>query len=97
MLEILQKPTQKCFTLLSFLILYVASHLYTCLDRTLWLQEDEAPRTSRQSANVGGKVVSLTHQLLLPPGDIPGTHFCYRVSRHQGYSGLEGSSMTYPP
>jgi hypothetical protein len=75
MLEILQKPTYKCFTLSSFLILYLASHLYTCLDRTLRLQEDEAPRTSRQSANVGGKIVSPTHQPPLPPGVIPGTHF----------------------
>jgi len=24
----------------------------------------------------GGKVVSLTHQLPLPPGNAPGTHFC---------------------
>ena len=24
----------------------------------------------------GGKVVSLTHRPLLPPGNIPGTHFC---------------------
>ena len=30
---------------------------------------------SRQSAHVGGKVVSLTHQQPLPPGNIPGTHF----------------------
>jgi hypothetical protein len=24
----------------------------------------------------GGKVVTLTHRLPLPPGNIPGTHFC---------------------
>jgi len=30
---------------------------------------------SRQSAHDGGKVVSLTHWLPLPPGNIPGTHF----------------------
>jgi len=24
----------------------------------------------------GGKVVSLMHQLPLPPGNAPGTHFC---------------------
>jgi hypothetical protein len=28
------------------------------------------------TAQVGGKVVSLTHWLLLPPGNTPGTHFC---------------------
>ena len=28
----------------------------------------------------GGKVVSLTHWPLLPPGKTPGTYFCYRLS-----------------
>jgi len=27
-------------------------------------------------AQDGGKVVNLTHRLLLPPGNAPGTHFC---------------------
>jgi len=27
-------------------------------------------------AQDGGKVVSLTHRSLLPPGNTPGTHFC---------------------
>jgi len=27
-------------------------------------------------AQDGGNVVSLTHQLPLPPGNAPGTHFC---------------------
>jgi hypothetical protein len=31
---------------------------------------------SRQSAHGGGKVVSPTHRPTLPPGNIPGTHFC---------------------
>ena len=31
---------------------------------------------SWQSAHEGGKVVSPTHRLPLPPGNIPGTHFC---------------------
>jgi len=31
---------------------------------------------SRQSAHEGGKVVSPTHRPPLPPGKIPGTHFC---------------------
>jgi hypothetical protein len=31
---------------------------------------------SRQSAHEGGKVVSPKHQPPLPPGNIPGTHFC---------------------
>ena len=28
------------------------------------------------TAQDGGKVVSLMHQLSLPPGNAPGTHFC---------------------
>ena len=28
------------------------------------------------TARDGGKVVSLTHRPPLPPGNIPGTHFC---------------------
>ena len=31
---------------------------------------------SRQSSHEGGKVVSPTYRPLLPPGNIPGTHFC---------------------
>jgi len=53
------------------------------VDRPLALQEVEAPIISRKLAHGGGKVVSLMHQLPLPPGDIPGTHFCLRLSRLQ--------------
>jgi len=35
-----------------------------------------------------GKVVSLTRRLLLPPGNTPGTHFCWRLSRPQGHSAI---------
>jgi hypothetical protein len=41
---------------------------------------------SRQSAHEGGKVVSPTHRSPLPPGNISGTHFCWRLSRPQGHS-----------
>ena len=41
---------------------------------------------SRQSAHEGGKVVSPTHRPSLPPGNIPGTHLCWRLSRPQGHS-----------
>ena len=41
---------------------------------------------SRQSAHEGGKVVSPTHRRPLPPGNTPGTHFCYRLSWPQGHS-----------
>jgi len=45
---------------------------------------------SRQSAHEGGKVVSLTHRPPLPPGNISGTHFCYRLSQPQGHSAAGG-------
>ena len=35
-------------------------------------------------AQDGRKVVNLTHRPPLPPGNTPGTHFCYRLSRLQG-------------
>jgi hypothetical protein len=41
---------------------------------------------SKQSAHEGGKVVSPTHQPPSAAGNIPGTHFCYRLSRPQSYS-----------
>jgi hypothetical protein len=41
---------------------------------------------SRQSAHEGGKFVSPTHRPPLPPGNIPGTHFCERLSQPQGNS-----------
>jgi hypothetical protein len=31
------------------------------------------------TAQDGGKVVSLTHRPHLPPGNTPGTHFCWRL------------------
>jgi len=36
----------------------------------------------------GGNVVSLTHRPPLPPGNTPGTHFCYRLSRPKGHSAI---------
>jgi hypothetical protein len=38
------------------------------------------------TAQDGGKVVSLTHRPPLPPGNTPGTHSCWRLSRPQGHS-----------
>jgi hypothetical protein len=40
----------------------------------------------RQSAHEGGKIVRPTHRPPLPPGNILGTHFCYRLNRPQGHS-----------
>ena len=55
---------------------------------------------SRQSAHEGGKVVSHTHRPPLPPGNIPGTHFCWRLNQPQGHSAagrimsMKNSSVT---
>ena len=46
----------------------------------------EVPRICRRSPHEGGKVFSPTHRPPLSPhtpGDVPGTHFCYRLSRPQ--------------
>ena len=40
------------------------------------------------TAQNGGKVVSLTHWPPLPPGNAPGTHFRWRLSRPQGHSAI---------
>jgi len=40
---------------------------------------------SRQLAQEGHKVVSPTHWPPVPPGNIPGTHFCWRMSQPQGH------------
>jgi hypothetical protein len=45
---------------------------------------------SRQSAHEGGKVFSPTQRPTLPPGNIPGTHFCSRLGRLQGHSSAGG-------
>ena len=51
------------------------SYPITGTDGPSGLQEVEAPGISRQSAHEGGKV-SPKHRPSLPPGTIPGTHFC---------------------
>ena len=56
-------------------------------DRTLGAQDVEAARIYRESAHKGSKVVSPTHRPPLPPtpppGDIPATYFCQKLSRSQ--------------
>ena len=66
-------------------------HLVGCLyyyckgkDKAVPLQAWTGPEGSRKlrspdfvtTAQDDGKVVSLTHRPLLPPGNTPGTHFC---------------------
>ena len=58
-------------------------------DKAIPLQAWTGPEGSwrvRQSAHELGKVVSPTHRPPLPPGNIPGTHFCKGLSQPQGHS-----------
>jgi len=60
------------------------------------LQSWSGPEGSRKlrfpdfmtTAQDGGKIVSITHRPPLPPGNAPGTHFCYRLIRPQGHSAI---------
>jgi len=51
-------------------------------------QEVKVPRLGDNDPEGCAKVVSLTHRPFLPPGNTPGTHFCYRLSRGQGHSAI---------
>jgi len=56
----------------------------SCKGKAVPLQAWSGPESSRNlrfpdfmtTAQDGGKVVNLTHRPPLPPGNIPGTHFC---------------------
>ena len=60
------------------------------------LQAKSGPEGSRKllfpdfmtMAQDNGKIVSLTHRPPLPPGNAPGTHFCYRMGRPQDNSAI---------
>jgi hypothetical protein len=57
-------------------MVYRISFSTIAVDRPLIVLEVQVPRISRQSVHEGSKVVSSTHRPPLPPGRIPGTHFC---------------------
>ena len=73
------------------LVLHVLSE-----GKSVPLQDCSGPQGSRKlrfpdfmtMTQGGGKVVSLTHRPHLPPGNSPGTHFCWRLSRPQGHSAI---------
>jgi hypothetical protein len=71
---------------------HVAKVLVKGKGKAVSLQASSGPEGSRKlrfpdimtTAQDGGKIVSLTHRLPLLPGNTPGTHFCYRLSRPPG-------------
>jgi hypothetical protein len=59
--------------------MYLAVRFSTLRQSHLFMKGKAIPLQAqilRQSAHEGGKVVSPTHRPSLPPGNIPGTHFC---------------------
>jgi hypothetical protein len=57
--------------------------------KTIPLRADWRPRVFKE-VHEDGKVVSPTHRPPLPPGNIPDTHFCLRLSQPQGHSAAGG-------
>jgi hypothetical protein len=73
-------------------LIYIYIHnTYIHKGKAVPLQAWSGPKRSRNlrfpyfitTAQDGGNVVSLTHRPPLPPGNTPGTHFCYRLSQPQ--------------
>ena len=70
--------------------------VFSILGKSVPLQAWSSPEGFRKlrfpdfvtTAQDGGKAVSLTHRLPLPPGNTPGTHFFSRLSRPQGHSAI---------
>ena len=76
--------SRKEFNLTSSALQPLSKSLYRFSPTT----DPRCPEGSRTMAQDGGKVVSLTHQPPLPPGNTPGTHFCQRLSRPRGHSAI---------
>jgi hypothetical protein len=64
----------------ALLVIYDSGPI-TGLAGPLGLEKVEAPRLSRHSAQEFGKVVGLKNRPFCTPGDILGTHFCYKISQ----------------
>ena len=71
-------------------------YIYIYKGKTVPLRAWSGPVDSRKLrfpdfmtvAQDGGMGVSLNHRPPLPPGNAPGTHFCWRLCRPQGHSAI---------
>jgi hypothetical protein len=54
--------------------------------RPIWLWDVEAPTFSLDSSQMAVRMSALRAGRRLPPRKIPGTHFCWRLSRPQRHS-----------
>jgi hypothetical protein len=74
-------------TFFCFLIIKVkVSNSCRGLDRSRAFQEVEAPKFQDNRHLKVVRLSAVCTGLLYPPGNIPGTHLCYRLSRPQGHS-----------
>ena len=64
----------------------VKSNPRAALDRSWGFQEVETPRFEDNWHMKVVRLSSLCTSRLYTPGNIPGTHFCWRLRRPQGYS-----------
>jgi len=75
---------------------HIYSYIRTYIGKSVPFQAWSGPEGSRKlrfpdymtMAQDGGKVVSLTYRPPLFPGNTPGTHFFYRLSRPQDHSAI---------
>ena len=72
-------------TALAFLTNMSKSNPITGLDRPTGFQDVEAPRFQDSRHMKVVRLSALRTGHLYPPGNIPGTHFCYRLSQPQGH------------
>jgi hypothetical protein len=67
-------------------VLHEASNPITGLDRPIVFQEVEDPRFQDNRHMKVVRLSALRTGRLYPPGIIPDTHFCWRLSQPQGHS-----------
>jgi hypothetical protein len=83
---VVMKCLMRPFTILVGLPL---SNPITGLDRPLGFQEAEVPRFLYSQHMKVVRLSPLCTGCVCPPGNIPGTHFCQRLSQPQGHSATE--------